>query len=484
MTPNEHVTNFQPNPLQKQFIESQPTRPDGSPGADLYSSRMGEGKSTALAWSAFYHTRHNPGATWYLIRDTWENIQATTMKTFFEWFPPGIYGTFHATKRVFTWASGVADGSVGFLGMDDPQDASKLMSRDMAGFGIDEPAPAIGSAGVDEMIFNIALSRLRQPNMKWYGAKLAENNPDESHWSYRRFVSPGERGFVLWQPSSPENLQHLPSTYYSGLRQVFAHRPDLINRFVEGNFGFQQIGKSVTPQWSDQIHLANGLAPIPRQELILLWDWGLNPTCIITQITPLGHWNILDSFVGKDTGAEELINDIVKPVLSQKYRNSPLRHIGDPQGKQREQSSVHRSAVASMRKSLGGIWRPGPVTLAERIEPLRAVLGRVTGGRGVLQVDREGAPEVWHALRGGWHFHVTRTGVTSGEPVKNIHSHPGDAMSYGAAILFPMGRLMGKDKKLNVGGATYFGQDAKPGFTIGPQLHNIPAQGATLNTQR
>ena len=138
-----------------------------------------------LAWSAFYHTRHNPGAEWALIRDTWENMQATTMKTFFEWFPPGVAGTFHATKKVFTWASGLAQGEVQFLGMDDPQDASKLMSRQLAGFGIDEPAPAVGSAGVDELIFDIAMSRLRQSGMKWYGAKLAENNPDENHWTYR-----------------------------------------------------------------------------------------------------------------------------------------------------------------------------------------------------------------------------------------------------------------------------------------------------------
>src|SRR5258708_1305665 len=136
-----HEVNFVPNPIQKKFIESRAK-------ADLFSSRMGEGKSAALAWSAFYHTRHNPGASWALIRDTWENMQATTQKTFFEWFPPGVMGEYHHTKKIFKWASGVAQGEVQFLGMDDPQDASKLMSRELAGFGIDEPAPAIGSGGV------------------------------------------------------------------------------------------------------------------------------------------------------------------------------------------------------------------------------------------------------------------------------------------------------------------------------------------------
>ncbi|KKL08916.1 hypothetical protein LCGC14_2571050, partial [marine sediment metagenome] len=188
-----HTVPFNPNPLQKAFIESRAK-------ADLFSSRMGEGKSTALCWSALVHTRHNPGARWALIRDTWENMQATTLRTFFDWFPPGIFGTFNQTRRLFTWASGVAEGEVEFLGMDDPADASKLMSRELAGFGIDEPAPAVTSGGVDEMIFDIGLSRLRQPGMKYYGVKLAENNPDEAHWSYRRFVDPGTEGFKLWQP--------------------------------------------------------------------------------------------------------------------------------------------------------------------------------------------------------------------------------------------------------------------------------------------
>ena len=90
-----HKTEFNPNPVQRNFIESRAK-------ADLFSSRMGEGKSTALAWGALYHTRHNPGASWALIRDTFENIVGTTQKTFFQWFPPGVYGEYNATKKTFT----------------------------------------------------------------------------------------------------------------------------------------------------------------------------------------------------------------------------------------------------------------------------------------------------------------------------------------------------------------------------------------------
>ena len=468
--PSTHEVNFIANPLQKSFIESRAK-------ADLFSSRMGEGKSAALAWACLYHTRHNPGAHWALVRDTWENMQATTLKEFFKWFPPGVFGTFHHTKRLFTWAEGVAKGEVTFLGMDEPNDASKLMSRELAGIGIDEPAPAVGSVGVDEMIFDIGLSRLRQPGMKWYCMKLAENNPDEAHWTYRRFVQPGSEDFKVWQPPSPENTANLPPSYYAELRKVWSHRPDLFRRFVDGEFGFQQVGKSVTPQWSDKIHLSHNLVPVPRVDLHLLWDFGHNPTCIITQKTPQGFWLILDAFVGDGIGVEELIIHSIKPLLADKYRRYSLNHIGDPSGKMREQTSIHRSAVRLLKKELGGSWRDGPVKPFERIDPLCAVLSRVQSGKAIVQVDKGNAGAVWQALRGGWHYHVGRTGLVSGVPVKNQHSHPGDAVGYGAAILFPLGRLSKKKGSVKTPKtATYFDHPLgfeKPGIVM-------PKEGQTL----
>lgn len=456
-----HVTTFHPNPVQRGFIESRAE-------ADLFSSRMGEGKSTALAWSAFYHTFHNPNARWALIRDTFENMQATTMKTFFEWFPPGVYGTYNASKKEFKWAEGIASGEVTFLGMDDPTDASKLMSRELGGFGIDEPAPAVGSAGVSVDIFDMAMSRLRQPGMEWYGAKLAENNPDETHWTYKRFVSPGSDTYQIWQPANPENVSNLPIDYYAKLRRLWGHRPDLIRRFVDGEFGFQQEGKSVTPQWNDNLHLAVGLSPL-RGDLYCLWDFGHNPTFIATQIDPLGRWLILDAVAGEEMGVAELIEHAVKPLITSRYRKHPLRHIGDPAGVIRGQDSINSSAVRLIKKELGGTWRSGPMRTPERLEPLRAVLTRTVQGKGLVRVDRERAAPVWHALRGGWHFHVARSGLVSGEPKKNHpHSDVGDAMGYGAAILFPLGRLRERTVSTKVASTpSYFGRG---GGNIPPPL--------------
>jgi hypothetical protein len=460
--------DFNPNPIQHKFITSQAQ-------ADLFSSRAGEGKSAALAWSVFAHTRHNPGANWVMIRDTFENIQRSTMKEFFKWFPPGIAGEYNATRKEFRWAPGVAEGTVTFTGMDNPEDASKLLSWELAGIALDEPAPAVGSAGIDEMVFDLGLTRLRQPGMKWYAMKLATNNPDESHWTFRKFVSevPDGVDFRVHQPSQPENAHNLPENYYENMRKALAHRPDLVRRFVDGEFGFQAEGKAVTPQWNDKVHLATGLVAMPRRELILAWDFGLNPTCIVTQKSPLGYWLILDSMVGEGIGVTELINDAVKPLLSQRYRGYPLVHVGDPAGDQREQSSSLSKASLVIRKTLGGVWHPGIQRFQPRKDALQTVLARTLEGRGVVQVDRQRARDVWYALRGGWHYHVSNSGITSGEPKKNIHSHPADAVSYAAAWLFPIGKLdFGKQgSKGPSGDPSYFGsgqpQSDQP-WRIGP----------------
>lgn len=427
--PRVFELNFKPNPLQQRFIESHAK-------ADLFSSRVGEGKSAGLVWAVLYHTRHNPGARWVIMRDTWVNLERTTLKTFFEWFPPGIAGDYTHKNKTFKWKTGLADGEVIFMGMDDPKDAGALQSMELGGIAMDEAAPSVAGGGINELIFDIGLTRLRQSDMKWYAMKVAENNPDESHWTYRRFVVPGDPEFKLWQPATPENVHNLPADYYERLRLSLGHRPDLVRRFIDGEFGFQSQGKAVTPQWSDKRHLAIGLSPVPRALTYVLWDFGHNPTAILTQKTPLGHWHILDAVTMEEAGAEELIGDVVKPLLATRYRNSPLIHIGDPAGKQREQTSIHRSAVRFLVKELGGSWRDGITNPEPRIEALRAVLHR-----GTVKVDRDRAAVVWHALRGGWHYHVANTGAISSQAKKDKHSHPGDAMSYGAGFLFPMHRL-------------------------------------------
>lgn len=451
MTDTRKVT-FEANPTQRRFIESRHE-------ATLFDCRKGEGKSAALVWSCFYHTQHNPGATSLFIRDTWENLRRTTLQEFFHWFPPGVFGVWRAGEKEYVWDTEKTGmkGRVVFMGVETPEDASKIASMPLAAVYVDEPSAAAGeSSGVSEFVFDTAMAQLRQPDMKWYAAKLAQNNPDESHWTYRRFWDPGTPptpdsellpdqlpGFLALQTREPENLKNLPPGYYERMSRAWADRPDLIRRFVEGKHGYQQVGSAVTPEWADELHLVPGLEPVKGVPLQLLWDGGLNATCIITQVTPLGDWLILEAHVSERAGTYELISDIIKPRLTTRFAGFEWRHMGDPSLANPEQSSLNNSAVRVMKKELGGAFIPGPIREDHRIDPLRAVLRKTRDGRGIVRVDRELAKAVWFALRGGWHYHITRTGQVGGI-VKDIHSHPGDCMGYGASLLYPLGTLKEK----------------------------------------
>jgi hypothetical protein len=476
---------FTANPTQRKFIESRAE-------ADLFDCRKGEGKSAALCWASFYHVRHNPGATHVFIRDTWENLRRTTLQEFFFWFPPGVFGEWHKGDKEFVWntaATGLK-GKVIFMGVETEEDATKIASMPLAGVFVDEPSAAAGeSSGVSEFVFDTAFAQLRQPGMKWYAAKLAQNNPDESHWTYRRFWEPGtpatgaesllpeqEAGFRAWQTTEPENVKNLPPGYYDRMERTWAHRPDLLRRFVQGKHGYQQVGRPVTPEWSDELHLSKRLEPVKGVPLQLLWDGGLNPTCIITQVTPMGRWLILEAHVGEEIGAFELIRDVVKPRLVTKYAGFEWRHIGDPAMSNREQSSSMQSAKKCITKELGGPFIAG-VKGMERLAPLQEVLRRTTQGSGMVLVDKDKAKLVWWALRGGWHYHVSRGGQI-GHVVKDVHSHPGDAMSYGASILFPLGRLKGhKGKHAGPKAGGYY--NTSPGHASGTSM-GMARPGAKL----
>lgn len=471
----KHETTFIANPTQRAFIESRAE-------ADLFASRKGEGKSAGLCWAAYYYTHHNPGANLVMLRDTWENLQRTTLDEWFRWFPNGVYGDWINSQRTWYWntkRTGLS-GKVYFLGAESKEDAQRIASMPLAGGLFDEPAPAANSsAGIDEFVFDTVMGQLRQPGMKWYIAKLATNNPDQTHWTYKRFVKPGtppnpskphlpmqELGYRCWQTKEPENVANLPPGYYESMAERWRDRQDLLRRFVEGKFGFQSKGKAVTPEWNDDIHLASGLKPISGLPVKLMWDGGQHPACVVSQISPVGDWLILDAFYGEGYGIYELIRDVVRPRLLDKYPwvrtiSKGIEHTGDPNLQSPDQSTSSNDAVKVILKELGGSWFPGPVSIEDRVNPLREVLRRIREGRGLMTVDRDNAEAVWFALRGGWHYRISRTGIVGQIEKDHPHSDIGDCMGYGAARWYPTGRLVTKKSIVDAKVGNYY--DSSPG---------------------
>ncbi len=440
-----HRMEFKAGPTQRRFIETDAR-------AALFASRAGEGKSAAIVQACGYFARkyHKANPTAIIARNTLVNLKRTTLLEFLKWWPSGIFGTFHKGDMVYEWTVPGFGGAVHFMGFDSEKATEKVLSMPVDFAGLDEAAPATDQGGINELVLDMLLQRGRNPGVDKPQIKIAVNNTDEEHWLYPRFVDPGSEGFECYQTGAqPENLDHVRKGYYEDMARDNAHRPDLVRRYVEGKWGFQQKGVAVTPQWSDELHLADNLQPIRGIPLSLSWDFGHNPRCTVSQHTKT-NWNVLGCYGEDGVGTYQLIESL-KPILLSRFENKfVLKHTGDPNGATKDPGDSRNSPLRAIKEELGGSWVAGPTKPALIIDPLQRVLTKQSGGRGLLQVDRVHAKMIWYALRGGWHKQKNARGVVSPNPTKDLHSHPGDTMGYEAARTYPTAAFSKKRKPVRV----------------------------------
>lgn len=68
-----------------------------------------------------------------IVRNTADQLRSTTMKTFFDWFPPGEVGTWRASEKLYLVDQPLADGTrlhaeFMFIALDTPDDVRKALS--------------------------------------------------------------------------------------------------------------------------------------------------------------------------------------------------------------------------------------------------------------------------------------------------------------------------------------------------------------------
>lgn len=73
-----------------------------------------------------------------IIRNTVDQLKTTTMKTLFEWLPPGAYGVHRIVDKTFTLRLRMDDGTqveseLLFLSLDNPADTRKALSLELTG---------------------------------------------------------------------------------------------------------------------------------------------------------------------------------------------------------------------------------------------------------------------------------------------------------------------------------------------------------------
>lgn len=427
--------------------------------------------------------RQEPGpdgvrrSRWAVIRNSYRQLEDTTIKTFMSWLPPHHFGQWIPSRHEYKITRLAAEGDdkaaeieVLFRALDRPDQVGNLLSLELTGAWINE------GREVPWSIFQAVEGRVgRYPARKdggatWYGLWSDTNPPDvDSEW-YKFFEETDHREKVeelakvipgmtvdkyrqlFKQPSglSPhaENLGNLVDGYY---QRLAVGKPDeWVKIYVHGQYGFVLDGMAVWPEYSDAMHCpeAQNKQPHPVEGVPILrgWDFGLTPACVFTQVTPRGQWIVFDELVANSMGVDQFSDEVLNHC-ARNYRGFKFEDIGDPAGNQKAQTD-ERSAFMILRAK-GIAIEPGIQTLTVRLESVRKPLRTLVDGRPQFLLHPR-CRVLRRAMMGGYHFRRLRVSGErySSEPDKNQFSHISDALQYVGTRVFGSSLFTPSDKNI------------------------------------
>ena len=407
---------------------------------------IGSGKSTACCMEIYRRAREQApdrqgtrATRWAVIRNTIPELKSTTIKTWHQWFPQNV-GTWRElgpTMHRIT-ASIPEDGThfdmeVLFLGLDRPDDVSKLLSLELTGAWINE-AREVPRAVLEGLTGRVGrFPPVRDGGATWSGVIMDTNPPDSDHWWYRLAEETRPEGYEFFaQPPgdgpNAENLENLPANYYR--RAAAGKSDDWIRVYIKGEYGFAGDGKPVFPEYVDGVHCrADELVPgVPLQVGL---DFGLTPAAVIGQNRPDGRWLLRDELVTDNMGAARFAQELGRKLRGEYAAWNVSRITGDPAGEQRAQTD--ETTVFQILAANGIKAGPAPTNdFLLRREAVAGALTRMVDGKPGLVVHPD-CRQLRKALAGGYCYR--RMQVSGDERFKDVpdkgpYSHVADAGQY------------------------------------------------------
>lgn len=431
---------------------------------------VGCGKSVANCVEIFIRASQQPRGNdglrrtrWAVIRNTYPELKATTIKTWLEWFPENVYGN-------MKWDSPIThhikiddiDCEVMFIALDGSADIKKLMSFELTGAYINE------MQFVPKSVFDICMQRLnRYPgklyggNIKWSGLLFDTNPPDTDHWMYKIFEEHRPTGYALhkydpaliivadFPPVDTKYAQSLDGTIYVTnlnadyvrcqpdknywINLVSGYTDEQIKVYLRGDWGVFIDGKPVHGEYNDKIHNVGAIVYNKGVELGLGWDFGLTPACSVVQNLPSGQFAALDELTSEDMSLRDFAEYIVVPHLDKNYggwRDSYCsRH--DPAGQtgaQTDGKTCQQILLECGIKSEPAASNNSPTA---RKDGLKSFLRRLVSGKPGYILSSK-CQRLRKGLMGSYHYARIRSvdDRFHDKPVKNIYSHICEAHEY------------------------------------------------------
>lgn len=455
--------NYQAEPTIQEFHQSKAN-------LRLVIGPIGSGKSVGCVLELLTQGLRMPAckdgvrrSRYGVARNTFPELTTTTINTILDWFPAAITSIkYTAPIMIHVRVPDLGDGTsldmeLICLALDRPQDVKKLLSLELTGFWGNE------ARELDKSIIDAALGRIgRYPNKDMLGGQmyhkfviLDTNPPDDTHWIYKIFEEEGipDGWEIFHQPSAldydkalgkyvpnpeAENVTNHTFGYDYWLDQVAGKTTQWIEVYLRGKYGSSMAGKPVyETSWNDDIHVNEAiLEPILGREIILGWDFGLDPSVVILQITPSGQIRVLDEFTKHGSGIKQFYETTVKPVLLNKYKGCPITSIGDPTFNQRAQTD--EQSVQGLMEALGIPTEPCSTNDPKmRTESVAYFLNQLSDGKPRFTLSRH-CKLLRKGFNGGYRYRqLNISGETryTDKPEKNISSHIHDALQYAMVYL-------------------------------------------------
>ena len=431
----------------------------------------GSGKSTwaateivkrACSIPRWYSGRRR--SRWGIVRNTSGELQSTTLATWLAWFED-LGDIRKRQKPILTYehtfndGHGIVELELLFIALDRPEDVRKIKSLELTGCYINElsEVPKAALAHMKGRV-NRYPSKAFCHEPYWSGIIADTNPPEDDHWIYKDFEEQRFDHHVLFkQPPGlikneddkwvrnprADNASHLPDNYYEMLAE--GQSQEFIKVFCLGEYGSVGFGKKVYPEFNPDFHAVESLSAIQGERLILGWDFGLTPACVVLQLSPRGQLLVLKEYIGDGVGIRSFTESIVIPSLAKDFPYCKVgMSIADPAGNARNEIVEEMSCIGELNSL--GVPTIGARTndIDPRLGSVRYFLNKMVDGKPSFVLDRRNCPSLFKGFVKDYVYARIAVGGEErykDKPNKNMSSHPMDGLGY-ACLELASDRIM------------------------------------------
>jgi len=457
---------------------------------------VGSGKSSAMIFGepllrAIHQSPDQNGVRktrGVMIRNTYNELTTTTLKTFREWWGNDICSYRSDKPLSATIRFPMSDGTnveceVIFLAMDKPDDIGKLRSLELTWGYINEASEIESYDILDALNERIGRYPKQYKDMDgnrvggcdWCGIFLDSNAPDDEHWMYQKFEIERPDGFEIYHqppavvlragstPESPiwdankgqvdgipaaENVENIPIGWDYYMKMLPGKDYDKVRVMLCGEYGTVAYGKPVFPNYKDQLYYlpnkkdANGkprdVDVMRGMPIIIGYDPGFKfAAAEFAQVSPMRQLRFFDEFVLQDVSTREFAQRLLMKLRNE-YHGIPFFVRCDPAALQHGRTDARTDLDIFLECGLP--TEPCSTNSPrERIESMMWFMNQLVDGEPGMVIGSK-CTMLRKGLAGRYYYKKISTSggretLYKADPVKNEYSHPCDAAQYIAASL-------------------------------------------------